>query len=156
MILTIDPGVSTGWAEFTYADGGKGTLFACGAGDPRRREVQAYPQTIIIERPQVYRTAQSRGVDPNDLITLAIQVGQYKEFFEALGRNVHLVLPRDWKGQVPKKVHHPRILSKLTPGELKIVNHQLQYLFSEKAKGDMMDAVGLGLFWLGRCRVGCT
>lgn len=140
-LLAIDPGNDLGWALF---DGG--TLERAGLRNP---PVDAAHQAII-ERPQVYRSSKSKG-DPNDLITLAIGVGQMKERLESCGATVELVLPATWKGQIPKDIHHRRILGLLAPTE----KTRLDACLSGVAAGirhNVLDAVGLGLWFLRRGR----
>lgn len=106
-----------------------------------------YPRTlvpadhVIIEMPQFYRASQSKG-DPNDLAKVAVGVGKYLARYEDMGATTATVLPADWKGQVPKGVHHPRILAKLTPEEQAVVH--AAGLKWGKAVHNTMDAVGLG------------
>ncbi len=130
--LAIDPGISTGWAQLTRL----GMLLACGRGEKFPKCERA-----IIELPQVYRASASRA-RPEDLITLAIRVGQYKERLEVRGVNVQLVQPATWKGQVKKGVHHPRILTSLAPADIPALEAGLRGL-SEKQAEDVWDAIGL-------------
>jgi hypothetical protein len=133
ILLAIDPGKDTGWATFIG-----GALVSCGLGFPNHNIDRA-----VIEKPQVYRRALSKG-DPNDLITLAVQVGRYAERLEHGGARVDLVTPAEWKGQVPKDVHHQRIRKELTGRESDAVD--LAGAPSRKLH-NVLDAVGLGL-WL--------
>lgn len=63
-------------------------------------------------------------------------------------REVVYVLPRQWKGQVPKDVHQEEFIRKaLGPEEL--------LLLTDWNKGELkqiLDAVGIGLYQLGRLR----
>jgi hypothetical protein len=135
VILAIDPGILTGWAVFDS----RGALQVCGLGED-------FPtlsnRVAIIERPQVYRAAKSKG-DPNDLITLAIRVGRYYERLEKAGVRVELVLPTTWKGQVPKKIHHERIASSMPAAEVEIVRGVEKKIGKLKCE-NVWDAVGLG------------
>jgi Holliday junction resolvasome RuvABC endonuclease subunit len=84
--------------------------------------------TLVIEMPQVYQYAKA---DPNDLVLLSIAVG-------AIARDVRprvllLPTPAQWKGQVPKAIHHRRI-RKLVPN-----------IHGSTSK-DALDAVGLCLY----------
>lgn len=143
--LAIDPGRDTGWAFF-----GNIRLTSCGLGLPWHHVPGS--DFVIIELPQVYRAAQSKG-DPNDLIKVAVQVGEHKRHYEQRGAQVRLVLPADWKGQVPKDIHHARIWSKLDAKEQEIVNEAGKGIAPSK-RHNMLDAVALGLFGLNRTRVG--
>lgn len=130
-ILAIDPGVDTGWCIVE-----RGAVVDCGLGAG-----WGSAPVAILERPQIYRQEQQKG-DPNDLITLAIQLGRYVERLEASGTKTALVLPRTWKGQVPKDVHHRRIVAKLTPTEAALVASRLTRV-SESKQHNVLDAVGL-------------
>lgn len=163
MLLAIDPSVSSpGVALFR-----SGELLACdrlkvvagGAGAPGwlhvAREIAAYAirrgvyNTVVFERPQIYRAVKSKG-NPNDLIGLA---GVGMAVVGLLADTLVDVLsptPAEWIGQLPKSTTgsaktSPRakfILSRLAPGELELVPDQ----------HDAIDAVGVGLWALGRLK----
>lgn len=136
--LSIDPGNDTGWALW---DPASKLMVDCGIGAPLHFDK---PSLVVIEKPQVYpNRVQKKRVDPNDLITLAIGVGRYAQRFESEGATVTLVLPRIWKGQLPKEVHHRRIKKDLSPIE------SSRYDFAAKrycatVLHNMLDAIGLG------------
>lgn len=134
--LAIDPGIDTGWALFMPSK----ALVRCGLGAPPTTPVLS----VVIEKPQVYRARESKG-DPNNLITLAIQVGRYVERFEVLGAKVTLHLPNEWKGQLPKGVMSGRTLKGLSLAEQAVVNHCLQPIAPSK-RHNVMDAVALGVW----------
>jgi len=141
ILVAIDPGVSTGWARFVDK-----WLSSCGLGDPPiDHENMAMPTDVIIEVPQVYRGHLQKG-DPNDLITLAVQVGRYAQRSKGL---VRLVKPAEWKGQVLKEIHGARVLEVLDDAERGIV--ALGARPKSKAH-NVLDAVGLGLWALGRMK----
>ena len=134
MYLSIDPGISTGWAAWYFEpDTRRFRLHSCGRG-----EGWPYVQFLkaLIERPQVYGASQSKG-DPNDLITLAIRVGRYSERLEYLhGTHVDHVFPNAWKGQTPKEVTKRRVAKALQEmGQL-----------ADLSCHDVVDALGLGLY----------
>lgn len=127
-VTAIDPGSrSRGWARFV-----DGRLEACGLGYCHLQGL------VIIENPQVYRGGK---VDPNDLLVLARDVGRVEQMAIDAGLRVELVHPRTWKGNVPKTVHQRRILAALDANERAMV---------EGKKHDVVDAVGLGLWKVGR------
>lgn len=97
---------------------------------------------LIIEGQQIYRGPSK--TDPNDLIPLANQVGALFGVIPAKYR-IH-PLPREWKGTTPKQVFTNRILSKLEPIELE----QLEKISTKERQGHCIDAIGLGLWTLGR------
>lgn len=140
-LIAIDPGNCTGWATFHATTG---LLHYAGVTDVVSGSFTGYYTNLVIEIPQVYRTAQSKG-DPNDLIKVAVQAGQWIERFRAC--EVKRVLPNEWKGQVPKSVHNKRVLACLTPEELE----RIAKLPESKAH-NMIDAIGLGLWHFGRLR----
>ena len=102
---------------------------------------------VVFERPQWYQRAKSKG-DPNQLAGLAGVAGAVTGI---LGPHFPTVLsptPAEWIGQLPKATRGSakkspraaRILSRLGENELKLVPDQ----------HDALDAVGLGLWALGR------
>lgn len=111
-------------------------------------------RTVIFEWPQIYRFTKSSG-DPNDLVPLGAVGIAFQMLVSAanLTRNARppeLLTPQpaEWTGQLPKsKTGDPwlsprgaRIKGKLQPGELSKV----------PAQHDAIDALGLGLWALGR------
>jgi hypothetical protein len=131
-LLAIDPGTHTGWAVFFDK-----RLLACGLGDP---PVEGADR-VVIEIPQVY---PAHPVPPNDLITLAFLAGRYA------GRatcEVSTVFPHQWKGNLSKEVCAARVRFRLSPEEKKVVD---ELRVPAKQLHNVMDAIGIGLFALGR------
>lgn len=140
-LLAIDPGKTYfGWAYFP-----DNQLTHCGREtDWWEREMKMRAMLVVIERPQIYNQRQWKG-DPNDLIDVALTVGG---LMRELGKHVteiKLVLPHEWKGTVPKKIMQDRILDRLDAVERALV-------VPVKGVSDVIDAVGLGLWQLGRLR----
>ncbi len=132
-MITIDPGKHPGWAYFPF-----NILNACGAG-PLPSWVGTDVGPCLIERPTIYPRSP---VPPNDIITLAIEAGRLSAPF----RDVQWVLPRKWKGTAPKAVMHARIMNALTPEE-----HDVYRRCNDRGGSkDALDAIGLGLWKLGR------
>lgn len=102
--------------------------------------------SFIFEKPQIYTAFKSKG-DPNDLIGLA---GIGAALAGMLGVSVLSPTPAEWIGQLPKSTRgsaldsprSQRIVSRLSPAELALVPDQ----------HDAIDAVGLGLWALGRLK----
>lgn len=154
-LIAIDPGEDTGWSLWY-----EGTLAGCGLIHPKdypelpfRIGMPAEVPDLVIELPQDY--AGNRGTDPNNLISLGYKVGLITGIFGAyyhlmgLKLNPKLVWPAEWKGQVPKAIHHDRNLPKLRPEEKTL----LQDVLSKVPRGkrhDVKDAVCLGLWRLRR------
>jgi hypothetical protein len=139
-----DPGNKTGWAIFGLTNFGY-RLMTCAVSLfdhlPRVGYMNA-PATTIIEVPQIYKIEHQKG-DPNDLIDVAVKVGQLKERHSGLGP-VELVLPRAWKGQLPKPVCWNRALEVLYSEEMSVI---------QSDSWDMRDAIELGLWRCGRLKL---
>lgn len=142
--LSVDPGLSTGWALWARDSKGGVHLAKCGADPTLRLFATMMPSVAVIERPKIYQARLMKG-DPNDIVTLAIRVGRYIERLEQKDVQVLTVYPNEWKGQLPKEVHHPRIFGKLNPAEQAVVSDAGQRM-GVKARADMMDAIGIGQY----------
>lgn len=142
---TFDPGNSTGWGHFE-----KGQLLD--AGVLPFSSMSAYitatvcaGDSVLIEVPRHY--PHNEKGDTNDLIDLAVQVGQLKAWCELRGATVTLVWPRTWKGSVPKNIHNERVLRALSDVERKLLPKSPR---ARKYDHNCVDAVGLGLWKLER------
>jgi hypothetical protein len=153
--LAIDPGNDTGWCLMSEGR----ELVDAGLGDP---PVAFVGHRVVIERPQVYQGRSSR-VNPNDLITLAIGVGRYKERFISRGCSVEEILPHTWKGTVDPEILCRRVWAALDPREQARVAEVLTPLarapFSEATltagkRHNVLDAIGLARWSLHRTRAG--
>ena len=142
MILDcFDPGNVTGIARFdqrrlVYADAMR---FEALIRMPSMRDPRIQKHRTIIELPQSYQIQHQKG-DQNDLIRLAWQAGKIDERHGAVDAT-ELVLPREWKGQRPKKVTRNRAEQVLDPFELSLI---------KKDDHNLWDAVAIGLRVLGR------
>jgi hypothetical protein len=91
----------------------------------------------------VYPGPQQKG-DQNDLIAVATVVGAV-----CAGNrweSIRLVEPREWKGTIKKAIFAERIEGRLTTQEKETV----LLPGNKKLALDVWDAVGIGLFDLGR------
>lgn len=145
VFVAIDPGQQTGWSIWSVNG-----LVACGLGDPRQHgqhvvtsesEIDVINEAWI-ERPVIYPRSKAR---PNDIISLALNAGQWAGIYNCLGCDFHYVEPAQWKGQVPKDIHHSRIWSTLTAKDQEAVNRAFKKTAVAK-RHNIMDAVGLGLW----------
>lgn len=136
MIVAIDPGIKTGHAIFD-----NGQLVHAGTGLPA-----LFCDHVVIEKPVIYPKGTP---NPNAIVKLALRVGEYSERARAGGCTVELVEPRTWKGGLDKDRHHVRILHALTKEEKGLVKDILARLPKGK-HGDVLDAVGLGMWKVGR------
>ena len=112
--------------------------------------------TIVCERPKRRLNCRATFRDVDNLTAFADGLRSWRR---AGGRGtlpsraggrvaaVRLVAPEDWKGQVPKIVHQARIIDKLEPGEVRIVRPWME---SDRNWKDICDAVGIGLWFVGR------
>lgn len=94
----------------------------------------------VIEKPQVYKATRVRNRDIEDLLFSAGRIAERHGSYVAY-------LPSQWKGQVPKHVHHARILSELTEHEKACLEG-----FTKTERGHIVDAIGLGLYHSGRMK----
>ncbi len=111
---------------------------------------------LAIELPQVY--GGPREEDPNDLIDVAYAAG----FVAGLRKATHpkTFLPREWKKQTPKHINHHRIMQKLTLPEIATLPPETALRIKTAIDGgayswaghNLLDAVGIGLVYLGRMR----
>ena len=146
-LLAIDPGECTGFATFQHG------VF-CWAGVTTLTENLAFhPDRLVIEIPNAHeskgKTRSKR--DPQAIITLAVACGQWIRHISA--PDTVRLFPSQWKGQVPKPVHNARVLACLTPSELKAFQFYAGSLAASKLH-NVIDAIGLGLFNLGRMQRG--
>lgn len=107
--------------------------------------VPVIPDTLVVEYPQVYTQDKSKG-NPNQLTPLAAMGGVLAGLYP--NSAVMSPLPREWTGNVPKaeegdpwkSPRGQRVWDRLSADErLRVVPSH-----------DSIDAVGLGLWGLGR------
>lgn len=104
------------------------------------------PDVLVVEWPQVYRAGRGkRGADPNDLLLLS-------GVCSALAARgpwgvVGSVLPREWKGTLPKEVACERVLARLSQEERVIVD---ALRLPKSRVHHVLDAVGIGFHSIGR------
>lgn len=153
MLVAIDPGFGgTGLAAFSD----NGQLLAVKLlvppgthtdfGSRLRAAAEMIPDVkgadVVIEFPQTYEGRSSKG-DTDDLLKLASLIGAYMTAPGLRSSRVSFVLPSEWKANVPKDIHHPRILGALNQKELAVLNGARQSV-SESLFHNVLDAVGLG------------
>lgn len=138
MLLAIDPGADQGWALFSDSK----ALISCGLGRPPADPVSR----ILIERPH----GHGNKAPIRDIITCAIRAGETGGVLRN-DRKVEpeYIEPATWKGSVKKKISHERIWAKLSPEEQARVADAGKGVAASK-RHNMLDAVGIGLFGVGR------
>lgn len=156
-IIAFDPGVQKVAAAHFSENGvlgwsGKVNRGMLGEFHQAKRIKKAL---VLVEMPRHYpKDPKTRRIDVNDLLDLAVVVGEIKDHFEKIGCGVELVFPRTWKGQVPKEIMSQRILEALTVGERENVPRRPRADRERRDAGaydhNLLDACGLGLWKLGR------
>ena len=104
---------------------------------------------FISEYPQVYRAGASKG-DPDDLLQLASVVAVFTA--NVVAKDYLAVRPREWKGSVPKDVHHARLVKTLTPEEMAMVERAAP----PSLRHNVLDAVGIGRYFFRTHRRGAS
>jgi len=92
----------------------------------------------VVELPKIYDRRTSKA-DPADLIKLATVSGA----MAALFRSYEFVVPRDWKGQMPKEVVQSR-LHRDMPADAFMRMEPCP----KGVRHNVYDAMGIGLWWL--------
>lgn len=139
MLIAIDPGKTSGFAVYI-----SGKLVEARAIKEKEllNQKPAGGGVLVCELPVVYA---SRNVPANDLIALAVVVGDIAGNYRRHGFETVLVTPRTWKGTVPKEIHNRRVLRQLTEQERSILPKRPR---AKNYDHNMIDAVGLGLWFL--------
>lgn len=146
-LLAIDPGEHTGWALF---DSG-GRLEACGLCAPAEVEAHAHAvDTLVVEWPRA--RAYGARIAGGALIQLAayagIVIGSVKH------KELRKVFPEAWKGTIPKPTKGNAYIIEIRVR--RILTAQESLALPAKVRHDVFDAIGLGLFALGRAQRGFT
>jgi hypothetical protein len=150
IILAIDPGKLTGWAILAG-----GLLHSCGLASvvsfdaPLTAFPDVYPadHDLIIEAPEQYASGPLKGID---ITQLAFKIGRIREHYKRA--TAATVLPKDWKGQVPKEIHNARVMASLNPGERHLATGYMRDV-AEAQKNNVIDAIGIGVWYAKKLRV---
>lgn len=149
-MISIDPGAHyfayARWDKNELADAGRMTFMTYWCAVELLHNMLSFDSEnikVVCEWPQVYQRVKSKA-DPEDLLVLAATVGALGTVVERAEQFV-LYRPREWKGNIPKEIHHPRIL--------KACPEAKQFLpKNKKHAADILDAVGIGLYHLSRTK----
>jgi hypothetical protein len=145
-LIAIDPGAHTGWAVFYDAE-----LVSCGLCELTKgeRPPKGPYDLLYWEHPTVYPGCPAGKA--RDILTLLDRARDIADYVQAV-RKVS-VLPRDWKGTIPKTTQNRRDVNRLNQTESTV-------LFAARAGNgrpvaqsllnNVIDAVGLGLWAVGR------
>lgn len=169
-LIAIDPGVHS-MAIAVFGDGGvlldawneAAPMYSTDAfsellqgwGSPSVRlinrlqsHVRLERNRVVGERQVVYPGAKGLKTNPNDLLDLAMCAGAfYGALCVDMVATLTVVEPAEWKAQVPKDITRKRIEGLLSHSEP----------LNIKKGGEMhnvYDAIGIGLFALGRAKKG--
>jgi hypothetical protein len=150
-VISIDPGVKAlGWASW-----GLYHLEACGCSRTAARKltdaVQAHRAQVpapechadAVLESMAYRPHGSTPQDMIDVQTCGMAVAGL------VSGRIHLYPASEWKGTIPKRVHHMRMRGALTPVEIEILDRALAAC-PESNRKEILDAVALGLYHLKR------
>ncbi len=171
-LFAIDPGVKT----CATATSCSGRLVHVEVIPSLQRAIAGDPMPVIWERPQ----ADGRGAPVDDLIALTHAGADLARAVAGRDLSIRAVTPRQWKGSVPKPVHHGRLWSALRVDECELIGglrtrkaidaaqlrgaadgwrkpgatyyraRELPTVGGVKITHDLLDAVALLMFGLGR------
>jgi hypothetical protein len=152
MLLAIDPGADSGWAVYDSCR----RLEACGLGDSFAPFVGSslLPSKVLIE------CAELRGrkdPNPNSILLMARNAGEHAGLWKSKGVEVVYLEPNSWKGSTPKLIDHARTWGKLDENERGVVDRCFSTApgrngMAPGKRHNVLDAVGIGLFGVGRGR----
>jgi hypothetical protein len=143
MLLAIDPGEDAGWAIF---DSKK--LTACGLGE--EPDLSGIVDRVVVELPKIY-PGRKQKARPGDIVLLATRAGERGGPYRRRGITVDYFEPNEWKGGVPKEVSHSRAWALLNDSERDVIALAAKGIAPGK-RHNMLDAVALGLFAVGRAK----
>jgi len=101
------------------------------------------PLAVVVELPRIYSVRHWKG-DPNDLLDVAAVAGAAATLGEP-----RFVTPQQWKGRVPKPIHHKRIRAVLSADELAVFV-TAEDAIPKSLAHNVLDAIGIGLWAKGR------
>jgi len=169
LILGIDPGLKGNGLGFVASrapregklvavafvpGGGRDASVWAGLALRTVEEIQKLcePSLVVIEQPKIYTNSNvKRKARHEDILQVAGVVGALAGAIRLRWEGAEILspLPREWKGQVPKTVHHHRLLNDdLDEQELALLEPILS-----KHLPDALDGVGLARWgWKQRLR----
>jgi len=96
---------------------------------------------VVLEMPEHWAIAGFHARESGSMTKLVFLCGGIYHFFRMQGIDIHMLAPREWKGQLPKEVVRERLKPNMIP----------EY-FTEKEwmklDHNVMDAVAIGQFWI--------
>jgi hypothetical protein len=100
---------------------------------------------VLIEYPEQYSNSPAPRIHVQ---ALAFTAGGLVNLFSEVGcTNVGIILPKEWKGQVPKDIFLKRIMSRLSVKEKEILTCRN---FAKSKEHNVIDGIGIGLYSVSR------
>lgn len=136
VVVCVDPGKhAIGVSVWQNRNFRTGSYFRGNRFEMMAHVMEFEPDLVVCECPVVY--PHERKVDANDLIQVGLSVGAVIAACE-VGVTVY---PSQWKGQVPKKIHHERIDNALTlPMRVALSRTP------SREQHNLLDAIAIGLW----------
>lgn len=139
IIVAVDPAARCAYYAI-FEDGHLKEVGSCG---PKTRKKLPYSAKWIFEKPRKYSRF---AVAHKDLDRLVSMNSSLQRRIRKAGGKYSEVYPQDWKGNVPKKIHHRRAEALLSEEERRVIPGPDQ----DEYDHNLYDAVALGLWYLGR------
>jgi hypothetical protein len=105
-----------------------------------------------VESPVIYphgKKQREGQIPDNDVVKLARLAGELAGRYRASVDLREYVLPRTWKGTVPKSITERRVLEVLDARETQLL-YSTKSARARSLDSNVVDAVGIGLWRLGR------
>lgn len=144
VIVAIDPGKHASGVAVLSLSGR--FLWAGMATEKSQIEYKVIAPSLVIEVPQVYARARSKG-NPNDLIDVAFAAGCWSGMWP--NAELEVVRPAAWKGNVPKAIHQARVLSAM--GDATVPLHEFALRVKAALRHNVFDAACLA--WWKRNKI---
>lgn len=149
-VIAIDPAARS----YAYAVFDHNRLVECGYGKaPKELLARLSVKTVylwVLEKPRNYKSFSAAH---KDLDMLRETLKGLSKHAKRRGEKQVLLYPSEWKGHVPKRIHHRRAWKVLDQYERETLGSSPE---EEDYPHDVHDAVALGLTYIGRIQRGGT
>jgi len=157
MTIGIDPGArASGWAQICD-DTGRIIDAGLIRHDDRDlskaitiaiRAMPARDHVVVVEE-MIYRGAHSRASVPADLLRVQAIGAAIGASLLLCPGTLRMVPARTWKGNIPKSIHHRRLLDGMCLDDRYSTERALARTPKAHHK-EVLDAIGIALWWVGR------